>query len=71
MAEAKLSKNDPTKRRKAGDIMFNGKKVKPALFIGPNGKYMAIADDGGNLQYAAGAPEDQPLSWDNIKNAEI
>lgn len=71
MAEAKLSKNDPTKRRKAGDIMFNGKKVKPVLFIGPVSKYMAIADEGGSLLYASGAPEDQPLSWDNIKNAEV
>lgn len=65
MAKAKTaSKNNPTMREKAQDIFFNGKKVKPVLFIGPDSKYMAI-------QYVDNSEvaEDEngdPLPWSSI-----
>lgn len=47
------SKNDPSARGRAGeDKTFDGKKVKPVLYVGTavgHGRYIAAQDEGGKL----------------------
>lgn len=47
------SKNDPGARRAAGeDKTFDGKKVKPVLYVGTavgHGRYIAAQDEAGKL----------------------
>ena len=47
------SKNDPTARGRASqDKFFDGKKVKPVLYVGTavgHGRYIAAQDEGGKL----------------------
>lgn len=47
------SKNDPSARGRAGeDKTFDGKKVKPVLYVGTavgHGRYIAVQDEGGKL----------------------
>ena len=45
------SKNDPLTREKAKEFFFNGKKIKPVLFIGGGRKYMAVSYEDGSLAY--------------------
>lgn len=43
------SKNNPLNRTKSKDTLFNGKKVKPVLFINENSRYMAAAYEDGKM----------------------
>lgn len=47
------SKNDPSARGRTGeDKTFDGKKVKPVLYVGTavgHGRYIAVQDEGGKL----------------------
>ncbi|MCH2546141.1 MAG: hypothetical protein MK052_00825 [Alphaproteobacteria bacterium] len=43
------SKNNPLNRTKSKDTLFNGKKVKPVLFINENTRYMAAAYEDGKM----------------------
>ena len=43
------SKNNPLNRTKSKDTLFNGKKVKPVLFIDENSRYMAAAYEDGKM----------------------
>ncbi|MEO1092023.1 MAG: hypothetical protein AAFX81_15445 [Pseudomonadota bacterium] len=53
MLKTSTSKNDPTARGPVQqDKTFNGKKVKPVLYVGSavgHGRYMAAQDEGGKL----------------------
>jgi hypothetical protein len=53
MLKTSKSKNDPTARGPAQQAkMFDGKKVKPALYVGSavgHGRYIAAQDEGGKL----------------------
>ncbi|MGF1474033.1 MAG: hypothetical protein ACFB6S_00535 [Geminicoccaceae bacterium] len=55
MLKTSQSKNDPTARGPAQqDKTYNGKKVKPALYVGTavgHGRYIAAQDEGGKLVY--------------------
>lgn len=65
MAKAKTaSKNNPTTREKAREIIYNGKKVKPAKYIGEERKYMVVQYEDGSL-----AIDNQglPIAWNKIK----
>lgn len=65
MTKAKTaSKNNPTTREKAKEIIFNGKKVKPVRFIGNNSRYMAIQFEDGSM---AMDRDGLPLPWSKIK----
>jgi hypothetical protein len=65
MAKAKTaSKNNPTTREKAREIIFNGKKVKPAKYIGIERKYMAVAYEDGSM---AMGRDGMPLEWKKLK----
>jgi hypothetical protein len=56
------SKNNPNAREKAKKIHFNGKEVKPVLYIGANSKYMAVQYDDGSGQMAVDH-NGIPLPW--------
>ncbi len=59
------SKNDPSMRGKKVDVMYQGKKVVPILYVGENTRYMAVQFDG------AGLAMDQfgePIAWSAISN---
>lgn len=43
------SKNNPLNRAKKKETLFNGKPVKPILFIGEQSRYMAAAYEDGKL----------------------
>lgn len=43
------SKNNPLNRAKSRETLFNGKKVKPVLFINENTRYMAAAYEDGKM----------------------
>ncbi len=46
------SKNNPTLRAKQADVIFMGKKVIPAKYIGSgvgHGDYISMVDESGNL----------------------
>jgi hypothetical protein len=65
MAKAKTaSKNNPTTREKAKEVIFNGKKVKPVRFIGNKSRYMAIQFEDGSM---AMDKEGLPLPWSKVK----
>ncbi len=53
MLNMSKSKNDPTARGPAQQLkMFDGKKIKPALYVGTavgHGRYIAGQDEGGKL----------------------
>ncbi len=64
------SKNDPTKRKakqSSGQKMYNGKPVKPTLYIYRNGlkryKYMAAEYNDENIVEDANG---DPIRWDSI-----
>ena len=48
-----VSKNNPSRRgRKDQDKLFDGKKVKPVLYVGSHvghGRYMATQEENGKL----------------------
>ncbi|MFV9875421.1 MAG: hypothetical protein AB8U25_03090 [Rickettsiales endosymbiont of Dermacentor nuttalli] len=65
MAKAKTaSKNNPVAREKAREIFFNGKKVKPVLYIGETRKYMAVQYEDGALVFDT---DGNPIAWSKIK----
>ncbi|AIL65866.1 hypothetical protein NOVO_07640 [Rickettsiales bacterium Ac37b] len=65
MAKAKTaSKNNPVAREKAKEIFFNGKKVKPVLYIGEMRKYMAVQYEDGTLAFDT---DGNPTAWSKIK----
>lgn len=61
------TKNNPQNRGKAAvGKQYNGKPVKPVLYIGSqigHGKYMAAIYDDGKMVMA---PDNRPLPWDAI-----
>ena len=67
MLKTSASKNDPTARGKAQqDKTFNGKKVKPVLYVGSalgHGRYVAAQDEGGKLIMGEG---DKPVAFSDI-----
>lgn len=61
-----MSKNNPSKRGKAEKKLFNGKVVKPVLYVGTHvghGKYIAVQYEDGNM---AEDNKGKPLMWDSI-----
>ena len=60
------SKNNPSARAKAVDILYHGKKVKPVKFIGNGRVYMAVSHEDGNMVYAK-AGDEEPLDWNAIR----
>ena len=67
MAKAKTaSKNNPTMREKAADIFFNGKKVKPVLFISKGRKFMAVQYEDGSM---AMDHDGNPIDWASTQGA--
>ncbi len=67
MFKTSTSKNDPTARGPAQqDKTFNGKKVKPVLYVGNalgHGRYIAAQDEGGKLVMGEG---DKPLAYADV-----
>jgi hypothetical protein len=61
------SKNDPAARGRAGeDKIFEGKKVKPVLYVGTavgHGRYIAAQDEGGKLIMGR---DGQPIAFRDI-----
>jgi hypothetical protein len=61
------SKNDPSARGRAGeDKTFDGKKVKPVLYVGTavgHGRYIAAQDEGGKLIMGR---DDKPIPFRDI-----
>lgn len=43
------SKNNPLNRGLKQETLFNGKKVKPVLYINENSRYMAAAYEDGKM----------------------
>ena len=61
-----MSKNNPSKRGKAQVKKYNGKVVKPVLYVGTHvghGKYMAVQFEDGTLAYDENK---KPIMWDSI-----
>lgn len=61
-----MSKNNPRNRGKATVKTFNGKVVKPVLYIGTNvghGKYMAVQYEDGSM---ALEKDGKPIMWASI-----
>ena len=62
-----MSKNNPAKRSKAQGKTFDGRDVKPVLYVGSHvghGKYMAVQFvDGGVM---ALDKNNKPILWDSI-----
>jgi hypothetical protein len=67
MSKAKTaSKNNPTKREKAKEFFFNGKKVKPVRLMMAGGDFMSGQyDDGSLVTNGAGGH----LTWSDIVSA--
>ena len=67
MAQAKTaSKNNPTSRQKAREVLYNGEKVVPVMLISDEGKLMAAKfEKGDNL-----AKDDRgnPIPWNRVSN---
>ncbi|MBL28700.1 MAG: hypothetical protein CMM50_14230 [Rhodospirillaceae bacterium] len=63
----KTSKNDPTQRGAAAEVkVFEGKKVKPVLYVGSwvgHGRYIAAQDEAGKLATDA---KDKPIPYGQI-----
>ena len=61
------SKNDPSAWGRAGeDKTFDGKKVKPVLYVGTavgHGRYIAAQDEGGKLIMGR---DDKPIPFRDI-----
>ncbi|GGB23909.1 hypothetical protein P7L78_10960 [Tistrella bauzanensis] len=61
------SKNNPKNRGAvAVEKLFDGKKVKPVLYVGSNvghGRYIAAQDDGGKL---VNDHAGRPVAWRDI-----
>lgn len=61
MGKAKTaSKNNPTTREKAKEVLYKGKKVKPCLFIDEGRKFMAMQSEDGSL---VEDKDGEPLPW--------
>lgn len=61
-----MSKNNPNKRGEAVKKFFNGKLVRPVLYIGTrvgHGKYMAVQYEDGSM---ACDKSGKPVMWDTI-----
>lgn len=61
-----MSKNNPRNRGKGAKKTYNGKEVKPVLYIGTHvghGKYMAVQFEDGKM---AMDKNNKPLVWDSI-----
>lgn len=61
-----MSKNNPNKRGVGVKKTFNGKIVKPVLYVGTyvgHGKYMAVQYEDGQM---ALDNNKKPLLWDSI-----
>ena len=61
-----MSKNNPKNRTKGANKTFDGKPVKPVLYIGSHaghGKYMAVQFDDGRM---AMDKDNKPIIWDSI-----
>lgn len=67
MLKTSKSKNDPTARGPAQQVkMFEGKKVKPALYVGTavgHGRYIAAQDESGKLLVSR---EGKPFAYRDI-----
>ncbi|HMR32954.1 MAG TPA: hypothetical protein PKA13_11160 [Geminicoccaceae bacterium] len=67
MLKTSKSKNDPTARGPAQQVkMFDGKKVKPALYVGTavgHGRYIAAQDESGKLIVSR---EGKPVAYRDI-----
>lgn len=64
-----MSKNDPNKRGEKLIAKFNGKVVKPVLYIGTHvghGSYMAIQYENGQMEVDSSG---KPLSWEAVATA--
>lgn len=60
------TKNNPANRGKVIEKTFNGKVVKPVMYVGGavgHGKYMAIQFDDGKM---AADEDGKPVMWDAI-----
>lgn len=59
------SKNNPENRGKVTELrMYNGKKVKPVLFINRNRRYMAAQYENGEL--AMDPVTKQPIAYQQV-----
>lgn len=59
------SKNNPTARVKAADVLYNNKKVEPVLVIDGARKYMAAAYEDGSMPMDS---KGSPMPWADIAN---
>ena len=60
------TKNNPANRGKGTEKLYEGKVVKPVLYIGTHighGKYMAVQYDGGKMALDKSG---KPILWDSI-----
>lgn len=61
-----MSKNNPAKRGKAIVKTFDGKPVKPVLYVGTHvghGKYIAVQFEDGKMAYDKAG---KPLLWEAV-----
>lgn len=61
-----MSKNNPNKRGEKIQHKYNGKNVKPVLYVGTrvgHGKYMAVQYEDGKMALDNNG---KPLMWDAI-----
>ena len=61
-----MSKNNPNNRRKGVKKEFNGKVVKPVLYVGTHvghGKYVAVQYEDGKM---ALDNNKKPIMWDAV-----
>lgn len=61
-----MSKNNPNKRGKAVKKQYDGKDVKPVLYVGTyvgHGKYIAVQFENGPMAFDK---EGKPVMWDSI-----
>lgn len=59
------SKNNPTARVKAADVLYNNKKVEPVLVIDGARRYMAAAYEDGSMPMDS---KGSPMPWADIAN---
>ncbi len=60
-----MSKNNPENRGKVTELrVYNGKKVKPVLFIMRGTRYIAAAYEDGNLAIPKGST--MPIAYKNV-----
>jgi hypothetical protein len=65
MGKAKTaSKNNPMHRASAKEIIYEGKKVVPVMFISEARRYMAAQFENGDMPLNA---DGSPLSWSEVQ----